>query len=206
MRRIIYHGYGDPIAVLTQIDEPTPSPGDGEVLVDLAVRPVHSGDILMVTGTHDPVQRPVPPEDLRLVAREPESSRRSARCRSIARLRSGSSRLLLRHRQLAGQDGAAADTLMLVPPDVDDNLSAQLSVNPITALLITRVVLEIARNRPGGVLRLSAAEKVLTEVHEARDDAGIVILSGAGSIVAKLLAAMLRRRASHASARFGRRP
>src|SRR5258708_493546 len=62
MRRIIYHGYGDPIAVLTQIDEPTPSPGDGEVLVDLAVRPVHSGDILMVTGTHDPVQRPVPPE------------------------------------------------------------------------------------------------------------------------------------------------
>src|SRR6266853_725294 len=62
MRRIIYRRYGDPTAVLTQIEEPTPSPGAGEVLVNLAVRPVHSGDILMVTGTHDPVQRPVPPE------------------------------------------------------------------------------------------------------------------------------------------------
>src|SRR6201987_2155834 len=62
MRRIVYREYGDPIEVLTQIEEPSPSPGNGEALVNLAVRPVHSGDILMVTGTHDPVQRPVPPE------------------------------------------------------------------------------------------------------------------------------------------------
>jgi len=195
MRRIIYRGYGDPTAVLTQIDEPTPSPGDGEVLVDLAVRPVHSGDILMVTGTHDPVQRPVPPEGftpgcegtgiIEAVGPGVDPSRGFVPGARVCFCAIGSWR---------DKMVLPADTLMLVPPDVDDDLSAQLSVNPITALLITRVVLEIARNRPGGVLRLSAAEKVLTEVHEARDDAGIVILSGAGSIVAKLLAAMLREK------------
>src|SRR5258706_867526 len=195
MRRIIYHGYGDPIAVLTQIDEPTPSPGDGEVLVDLAMRRVRSVNIRLVRETHAPVRRPVPPEVFPRVCEEPEITEAFAPGVDPSRGFVPGARVCFcaiggwRDKRVL-----PADTLMLVPPDVDDNLSAQLSVNPITALLITRVVLEIARNRPGGVLRLSAAEKVLTEVHEARDDAGIVILSGAGSIVAKLLAAMLREK------------
>ena len=194
MRRIIYRGYGDPIAVLTQIDEPPPSPGDGEALVNLAVRPVHSGDILMVTGTHDPVQRPVPPEGftpgcegtgiIEAVGPGVDPLRGFVPGARVCFCAIGTWR---------DKMVLPADTLMLVPPDVDDDLSAQLSVNPITALLLTREVLEIAGNRPG-VLRLSAVETVVTEVHEAREEAGIVLLSAAGSIVAKLMAAMLREK------------
>lgn len=194
MRRVVYRGYGDPIEVLTQIDEPSPSPGKGEALVNLTVRPVHSGDILMVTGTHDPVQRPVPPEGftpgcegtgiIEAVGPGVDPSLGLVPGARVCFCAIGTWR---------DKIVLPADALMLVPPDVDDDLAAQLSVNPITALLLTREILKIAENRPG-VLRLSAVETVLSEPDEARDDAGIVLLSAAGSIVAKLMAAMLREK------------
>ncbi|AIO35324.1 zinc-binding dehydrogenase family protein [Burkholderia cenocepacia] len=194
MRRIVYRRYGDPVEVLTQTDEPSQSPGDGEALVNLTVRPVHSGDILMVTGTHDPVQRPVPPEGftpgcegtgtVEAVGPGVDPSLGLAPGVRVCFCAIGTWR---------DKIVLPVDALMLVPPDVDDDLAAQLSVNPIAALLLTREILEIADNRPG-ILRLSAVEKVLTERDDTRDESGIVLLSAAGSIVAKLMAAMLREK------------
>jgi NADPH:quinone reductase-like Zn-dependent oxidoreductase len=191
MRRIICREYGDPAEVLKQIDVPVPSPRDGQVLVNITVRPVHSGDLLTITGRFDPERKPIPAEGfipgyegagiIEAVGPGLDPERGLTPGTRVAFFGIG-----------ACQDKIVlpADSVMLVPPDLTDDLAAQLHVNPLTALLITRLVLQIAGNR-SGIPRLSAVEPVVTERDSAGDQPGVVLLSAAGSAVAKLVATML---------------
>lgn len=195
MRRVVFQAYGRPGDVLTQARpaEPTRPPGDGEVVVNILARPVHSGDILMITGTHDAVRRPLPPAGL-----TPGSEASGV----IEAVGSGidPARGLVRGARVffcaigtwCDQIVLPADAVMLVPPEVDDDLAAQLIINPITALLLTRAVLQVAGDARGA-LRLSAVEEVVTDDSTAMHDSGIVLLSAAGSTVGKAIAAMLRQ-------------
>lgn len=52
MRRIQFEQFGDPSEVLHVVESLEPTPGPGEVLVRLSVRPVHPADLLTVMGLY----------------------------------------------------------------------------------------------------------------------------------------------------------
>lgn len=193
MERITFHRYGDPAEVLTCVDEPSSSPGDGDILVTVPVRPIHSGDLLLVNGAHDVDGHPVPPGGL------------TAGCEGLGIVEAvgagvDPSRGLVPGARVCfcyigtwrEQLVLPADTAVLVPPGVEDDLAAQLSINPITALLLARETVAIAGERRTQRLSVAAAEEIIVDVPGEQGD--VVVLSAAGSIPAKLLAAMVREK------------
>ncbi len=197
MRKIVYNDYGDPAEVLKQVEVPPPSPANGEVVVTVTARPVHSGDLLAITGRHDPSRTRIPPEGftpgyegvgvIDEVGPGVDPNRGLIPGTRVAFFSIGT-----------WQDKISipAEWVVTVPPDLDDDVAAQLHVNPVAALLLTRQLLESHRDVPG-VLRLSAVETsavdtVVAHLNTPRDQSEVVLLSAAGSIMAKLMAAILR--------------
>jgi NADPH:quinone reductase-like Zn-dependent oxidoreductase len=197
MRKIVYHDYGDPADVLKQVDVPSPTPARGEVFITITARPVHSGDLLAITGHHDPDRTRIPVdgftpgyEGVGVIARvgpgvDPGLG-----------LVPGTRVAFFAIGTWQDEISIPAESVVKVPPEIDDDVAAQIHVNPIAALLLTRQLLESKRHVPT-VLRLSAvetstADAVLTNPDAQSDQPDVVLLSAAGSIVAKLIAAILR--------------
>ncbi|OQV00737.1 Alcohol dehydrogenase GroES-like domain-containing protein [Cladophialophora immunda] len=192
--KIVFHEYGNPVDVLRLEDIPEPAaPGLGEVLIMVTKRPIHNGDLLLVKGGHDPIKRKIPAAGV------------TAGCEGVGVIQKIG----------AGVDGArglhvgdrvaffavgswqeeivvSADFVALVPPDLEDDIAAQLFINPIAAMMLTRLVAQIASSPQAGVLRIGAVEAVVEDLNGISLDAGVVLLSVAGSTVARLAAAVLK--------------
>ncbi|KAI1617005.1 chaperonin 10-like protein [Exophiala viscosa] len=194
MRKVVYHEYGNPVNVLKIENGPEPAaPGFGQVLVKVTKRPVHNGDLLVVKGGHDPIKREIPAEGY------------ISGCEGVGIIQAlgsgiGSARnLRVGDRVAFFAVGSWQESILIpadfatpVPSDMDDELAAQLHINPVAALLLTRLTTKIAASPKSGVLRISAVEAVLEDLGASRMEAGVVLLSAAGSLVARLAATMLK--------------
>ena len=191
MQKVVFHQHGDPIEVLELERTEPPSPGIREVLVRVAKLPMHSGDFLMVTGLHNPREYEVPRAGLTPGAEgvgivEALGPGVDATRGVVPGARVSFFVVGARQEKLALQ----ADSAFVVPEDVDDDLTSQLFVNPMAALLIVREVVNAAGRRTG-ILRVSA---ILTGQKPASKEPGVVILSAAASITAKLIAGLLKEK------------
>lgn len=194
MRKVVYHQYGNPVDVLKVENGPEPAAPDfGQVLVKVTKRPVHNGDLLVVKGGHDPIERKIPADGY------------ISGCEGVGIIQALGSGID-NARNLRVGDRVAffavgswqesilipADFATPVPSDLDDELAAQLHINPVAALLLTRLTAKIASSPQSGVLRISAVEAVLEDLGASKMEAGVVLLSAAGSLVARLAATILK--------------
>jgi NADPH:quinone reductase-like Zn-dependent oxidoreductase len=85
-----------------------------------------------------------------------------------------------------------AEHVAEVPEDLEDELAAQLFINPVAAMMLTRMVFEIAANPQAGILRISAVEDVVEDLAANNTNLGVVLLSVAGSTVARLAISILK--------------
>lgn len=194
MQRIVFHEYGNPLDVLKVEQGPEPgAPGPGEVLIKIHKRPIHNGDLLMVNGGHDPVERAIPPSGysvgcegvgiIQAIGTGIDASRGLHAGARVSFFALGTWQDLLL---------VKADYVALIPRDLEDDLAAQLFVNPIAAMMLTRLVSEIASHPQAGVLQVGALEAVVEDLSASRGGEKVVLLSVAGSTVARLAAAILK--------------
>ncbi|KEF62419.1 uncharacterized protein A1O9_00391 [Exophiala aquamarina CBS 119918] len=195
MQKVVFHQHGDPEKVLElEKAEELPSPGKGEVLVKVTKLPMHSGDFLMVTGLHNPREYEVPQGGLTPGAEGVGVVEALGPDIDVARglvpgarvsffvVGAWKEKLILQ-----------ADSIFVVPEGVDDDLASQLYVNPMAALLIVREVVNAAGRRTG-ILRISANSAIFSGLKPASTEPGVVILSAAASITAKLIAGLLKEK------------
>ncbi|MBD2749112.1 zinc-binding dehydrogenase [Microvirga sp. BT688] len=178
MRTILYRTYGEPAQVLEVAEVPDlPAPGAGEVLVRVQARPVHPGDLLGVQGRYRA------PGDTSPVA---EGGARpgfegmgviealGANVADASGLAVGARVAFFPGRWGWGERVlVSAEYVTAIPEDVPDEIAAQLHVTPLTAMLLLRAA-EAAGIRPGG------------------ED--VMVITAAGSVVAKLATALARQR------------
>lgn len=175
MRSVRYHAFGLPEEVLRVDHEPLPPPpGPGEVLIRVLTRPIHPGDLLGVAGRYrtpgDPT--PVPTggnrpgfEGMGVVEAV------GAGVDAKVQLRPGTRVAFFPGAGAWGERTLVrAEFVTALPSEVPDAIGAQLHVNPLTAQMLLRAA------RQAGV----GAE-------------GVMLLTAAGSAVAKLLAALALR-------------
>lgn len=192
MRKIVYYDYGDPATVLTVIDAPRPEmPGEGQVLIDVTVLPIHNGNLLAIRGGHDPVKHKLPDqgftpgtEGVGLIAAVGPGVDPSLG------LDVGERVAFLSRECWQEQVLVSADFVTPAPLELDDHVASQLFVNPIAALLLARAAGDAGKNR-SGVLRLSAMKAITENLDSKKNEPGVVLLSAAGSTVAKLAATLL---------------
>lgn len=196
MQKIVFHKHGEPVDVLELETTPElPPPGPGQVLVKATKLPIHSGDHIVVTGTHNARKYDVPnggvvpgAEGIGLieaVGSDVDPSRGLVPGTRVSFFVVGA----WREKHLL-----KADSVFVVPDDVDDALASQLYVNPMAALLIVRAVVKAASRRSAGVLRVSATHAIFTGQKAPSNEPGVVLLSAAGSITAKLIAGLLKEK------------
>lgn len=173
MRAIQYASHGDPARVLelTEVPEPHP-PAPGDALIRVLARPVHPCDLTGVGGRAGSAKAATPGgtrpglEGVGLVeALGPGVDDRLAPGMRVAFF---PARSAWSERVLAH-----AAYVTPVPDDISDEIAAQLHVMPLTAVLL-----------------LHAAEAAC--LHP--DGHGVVVLTAAGSAVAKLATALAVRR------------
>lgn len=172
MRSVLYRRHGRPSEVLEVADVEKPgSPAAGEVLIRVLSRPVHYGDLLGIAGRYRSGG------DFSVPA---TGNRVGFEGYGIVE-QSGEGVALPKGTRVAFFPGRAAwsewvavpsSYVTIIPDDVSDDAAAQLHVNPLTAALLARAV-QRAGVAPG-------------------ED--VVVLTAAGSAVAKLTAAVLRER------------
>lgn len=170
MRAAVYFQHGAPEAVLqtVQLDEP-PAPGPQEVLIRVLLRPVHHGDLLGVSGRYQPGAK-VAAGGARVGF---EGYGLVEAAGPGVALRPGSRVAFFPGRGAWGEKVLVPAAFVTEVPDaVSDAAAAQLHVNPLTTALLLRAV-QTAGAQPG------------------RD---VVVLTAAGSAVARLTIAELMER------------
>ncbi len=167
MRAAVYFKHGKPEDVLQAVDVEDPKhPSHNEVLVRVLLRPVHHGDLLGVSGRYQPGSV-VPKEGVR-VGFEGYGIVEAAG--DGVALKPGT-RVAFFPGNGAWSEKAivSAEYVTEIPDIVTDESAAQLHVNPLTAALLLRSV-ETSGAQPG------------------RD---VVVLTAAGSAVARLVIGLL---------------
>lgn len=170
MRAVVYSRHGRPEDVLRTVDVAEPGhPGHGEVLIRVTLRPVHHGDLLGVAGRYatgaPPPSAPVP------VGFEGYGVVEQAGPGSI--FRPGARVAFFPGRGAWGEKVLLSeDHVTPIPDAVTDAVAAQLHVNPLTTALLLRAV-DTAGARPG---------------------TDVIVLSAAGSAVARLTITLLLER------------
>jgi NADPH:quinone reductase-like Zn-dependent oxidoreductase len=132
-RAITYASAGDPAAVLeaTEIPDP-PTPGPGQVQVEVRAFPIHPGDLVGVRfGPRTPGQRTVAGLEGTgvVVAAGPGVDTPTVGARVTVFPNPGS---------WAQRINVAAELAVPVPDSVSDDVAAQMVCNPLTALLLYR--------------------------------------------------------------------
>ena len=173
MRSIRYHAFGTPEDVLRVEREPAPQPpGPDEVLIRVLVRPMHPGDLLGVAGRYRAPGDPTPvPVGGNRPGFEGMGVVEAVGAEAAERLQPG---MRVAFFPGAGAWGertlVRAEFVSALPAQVPDAIGAQLHVNPLTAQMLLRAA------------------------HQAGVGAGgAMLLTAAGSAVAKLLAALALR-------------
>jgi NADPH:quinone reductase-like Zn-dependent oxidoreductase len=154
MRAIVFEQFGDPAEVLQVREVPQPEPGPGQVLVRMLASPIGPADFLTVRGEygHRP-KLPATPgtEGVGIV----EAGRGF-----LGRLRVGSRVAVLNQTGGNWQEKVVVSALRVVPISrhVTDDQAATFFVNPATAFIMTRLVLNVP---PGAWLLQTAAGSAL---------------------------------------------
>ncbi|RVX74933.1 hypothetical protein B0A52_01210 [Exophiala mesophila] len=195
MHKVVFHKHGEPVHVLElEVTQELPPPGPEQVLVRTTKLPIHSGDHILVTGHHNPQKYDVPDGGvipgaegigvIEEVGSGVDAGRGLVPGTRVSFFVVGA----WKEKHLL-----QADSVFVVPDDIDDALGSQLYVNPMAALLIVREVVNAASRR-AGVLRISATHAIFTGQNPASNEPGVVLLSAAGSVTAKLIAGLLKEK------------
>jgi NADPH:quinone reductase-like Zn-dependent oxidoreductase len=167
MRAAVYYKHGKPEDVLQVVEVGDPQhPEPNEVLIRVLLRPVHHGDLLGVSGRYQP-GAVVPNEGVRVGF---EGYGIVEEVADGVDLKPGT-RVAFFPGKGAWSEKAivSAEYVTEIPDKVSDEAAAQLHVNPLTAALLLRAV-EASGAKPG------------------RD---VVVLTAAGSAVARLVIGLL---------------
>jgi NADPH:quinone reductase-like Zn-dependent oxidoreductase len=153
MKRVVFHRFGEPGAVLGLEEAAEPAPGPGEALVQMRLRPINPADLLTVRGLYGVRPRlPAVPgyEGVGVVAALGEGVSAPAIGTRVVPL---------------GSNGtwqevcvARASALLPVPDAIPDASAAQFVVNPLTAIAMVEQVLQTG---PGDWLLQTAAGSTL---------------------------------------------
>lgn len=167
MRAAVYFKHGKPEDVLQAVEVDDPKrPGRGEVLIRVLLRPVHHGDLLGIAGRYQPGS--VVPEGGVRVGFEGyglvEETSEGVGMKPGARVAFFPGRGAWSEKAIV-----PAEYVTEIPDNVSNEAAAQLHVNPLTAALLLRSV-EASGAKPG------------------RD---VVVLTAAGSAVARLTIGLL---------------
>jgi NADPH:quinone reductase-like Zn-dependent oxidoreductase len=150
MKAIVFDRFGDPAQVLQVRDVPTPEPGRKQVRVRMRASPINPSDLLMVRGTYGRLpELPATPGFEGVGVVEAYGSG------LLGRLRLGK-----RVAVLNGQSGnwqeqvvVPARQVVPVPSALPDEQAAVFFVNPASAVVMTRYVLQV----PAGAWLLQTA-------------------------------------------------
>lgn len=170
MRSVLYrrHGKASEVLETVEVEEP-PAPGVGEVSIRVLSRPVHHGDLLGVAGRYRSGDDTTVPAAGNRVGFEGfgviERTGGGVDLPVGARVAFFPGRAAWSERVVV-----PAAYVTAIPDDVSDDVAAQLHVNPLTAALLARAV------KRAGVV----------------PGEDVVVLSAAGSAVAKLTTSILR--------------
>lgn len=155
MKAVRFHRFGEPAEVLEVQEVPTPEPGPGQVRVRMIASPINPSDLMTVRGAYG--LRPVLPgtpgfEGVGVVE--------AAGGGLLGRLRRGR-----RVAVLNAQGGNWQEQVILparqvvpIPATIPDEQAAAFFVNPASALVMTRRILDV---RPGSWLLQTAAGSAL---------------------------------------------
>ena len=167
MKAVVQSAVGEPAKVLEVIDiEDQIQLAAGEVLIDVTLAPVHHGDLGLTRF------QPNIPEDVGYVRRGSEAV---GIIRALGSEAEAEGNLKVGDRVVgfpaigswAESVAIQASAAIPVPPELSDEIAAQLFVNYVTARMILRG------------LRKSIPDEVLRD--------GAVVVTGAGTVVARLL-------------------
>ena len=156
MNAVAFDQYGRPADVLKQVEQPTPTPGRGEVLVKMIAAPINPSDLLYIEGRYGllPKSFPCVPgfEGVGVVTANGGGL--------LGSLRKGQRVAVLNDRigNWAEYTVASAKMVYPVSDEVSDEQAAGFFVNPMTAIAMTRHVLKIPH---GAWLLQSAAGSAL---------------------------------------------
>lgn len=149
MKAIVCDRWGEPEEVLQVRDVPEPTPGRGEVRVRMLACPINPSDLLMVRGQYGR-QPPLPAtpgfEGVGVVEAGSGLLARRVLGRRVAVLNSGSGNWK-EHVVIPARQAVP------VPKELSDEQAATFFVNPATALILTRYVLQV----PAGAWLLQTA-------------------------------------------------
>lgn len=140
MQAVRYERFGEPAEVLTVADVPDLTPGSGEVRVRMLAAPVNPSDLMTVRDQYGRRQQlPATPgyEGVGVVE--------AGGGGLLAKFMTGK-RVAVGHRAggtWAEQCVVPAKQVIPLPKDVDDDQGAMFFVNPITAYVMTRRVLQV---------------------------------------------------------------
>jgi NADPH:quinone reductase-like Zn-dependent oxidoreductase len=180
MRIVQYHSYGDPEHVLRVNHAAAPAaPGPGQLLVRVLARPVHPGDLLGVEGRYSGAARGAP---VAAGAASPGFEGMGV----IEAVGDGVSdaALVPGTRVAFFPAGGAWGELALVPaqfasplPDaVPDAAGAQLHVNPLTAHMLLRAALAAGAGAQGAMILTAAGSGVARLLAALALDAGLPVI------------------------------
>jgi NADPH:quinone reductase len=153
MKAVVCERFGDPVEVLQVRDVPVPDPGPGQVRVRMLASPINPSDLLTVRGQYG--RRPTLPvtpgfEGVGVVDAAGPGLLRRLRGLSLGR----------RVAVLNGFGGnwqefvvLPARQLVPLPDDIADDQAASFFVNPATAWVMTRSILQV----PAGAWLLQTA-------------------------------------------------
>ncbi len=167
MKAVVQIALGEPADVLKLIDiKDQYQPAPGEILIDVKLTPVHHGDLHLTRS------QPNIPEDVGFVRRGSEAV---GIVRALGSEVEGQGKLKVGDRVIGfPAAGSWAESVAIpapaaipVPPELSDEVAAQLFINYVTARMILRG------------LRKSVPNEVLRE--------GAVLVTGASTVVARLL-------------------
>ncbi len=166
MKAIVQSALGEPAYALELIDIEDHQPASGEVLIDVKLAPVHHGDLQLTRA------QPNIPEGVGYVRRGSEAI---GIVRALGSEVEGQGNLKVGDRVIGFPAvGSWAEGVVIpafaaipVPPELSDEVAAQLLINSVTARMILRG------------LRRSVSDEVLRE--------GAVLVTGASTVVARLL-------------------
>ena len=166
MKAVVQSALGEPADALRLVDIEDREPGPGEVLIDVTLAPVHHGDLAQTRA------QPDIPADVGYVRRGSEAV---GIVRALGSDVQGQGKIKVGDRVIgfpamgswAERVAVPASAAIPVPAELSDDIAGQLLINYITARMVLRG------------LRGTVPDAVLRD--------GAVLVTGAGSVVARLL-------------------
>lgn len=145
MKAVVFEQFGDPADVLHVREVPAPEPGAGEVRVRMLQSPINPSDLLTVRGTYG--RRPKLPATPGFEGVGVVESAGPGLLKRIRGLKPGRRVAVLNARGGNWAEQAVVHVTQLVPlaDDLPDEQAAAFFVNPASALVMVRYVLNVPR-------------------------------------------------------------